>query len=542
MRHAYGALMGKFFSLYFCVILFAISLVTLLNLYVIGLPMEDLLEFNIGVILLEGLVCAAFLQGITSVGLKNVRKLLKGQIDSENGYYAAWREMVLFPVRMFWGMELFGVASSAFYHISEAVRFFLPSSATDYMQLIFTLLTEQTLALILAILIFTGARRLLRPNILKIPGMWIKDFHKTTFTNNLLLIFGCLLLITALSLLTYISACIVDSRVPNITTLVSIVLFDLCFAGVIYLLSVTEIKNDFGVLIEEMSSLLKGSRAQLKAKVPIVSNDEIGNLGSIFNKLQEKVSKEYDEIETELQLASSIQQGLLPGGERTFGPYTVAGICKPCHDVGGDFFDIIPLDSDKFTVVIGDVTGKGMPAALIMSAVLLLFRNEMQRGGTAPEILGRLNKMVLGLGMNDVSLTLGIAVFDMRRKTVQYASAGHVAPYILKQTGISQLRCSSLPLGIYAGEIYDQVEYAVDENDKFIFYTDGIIDAFYDDSISGFDAFEQLLCSANDRLPVTQQVACLMDSTEQNGNSGYEDDKTLVVVRYNENNSHASAL
>lgn len=532
MKGLYTILMRKFFALYFCIMVFGVSILTLSNLYVLGSRIEELLKYNIGAVLLEGIVGTLFLQGITMAGLKNTRSLLKGLIKSEEHYYKSWNEMVLFPSRIFWGMAGFGVAASAFYHTGEML-YYGDKLSEIFLRLASIVLFEQTLSLILALLFFTGARRLLRPYVLQIPGTLINKFHKSTFYNNLIIIFCCLLIIMIYSILWYTLDRTLKAKPLSINFLAYLSLFDICFGIVIFSFFIREIRDDFSALIEAMTSLLKGSRAQLKAKVPIVSNNEIGNLGLIFNKLQEKVSKEYDEIDAELQLACSIQQGLLPEGERVFGPYAAAGICKPCCDVGGDFFDIIPLDSTKFTVIIGDVVGKGMSAALIMSAVLLLFRNEIRRGGTALEVLDRLNRMVVGLGLKDICLTLGIAVFDMYQKVMQYASAGHVSPYVLKKSGINQLLCSSLPLGINPEEAYDQIEYDVKEDDKFIFYTDGIIDAFDNRHISGFDAFEQILCSTDDTMSAAQQIDFIIGNTECNGKSGHEDDKTLVIVQYN---------
>lgn len=531
MKSLYKMLMWKFFTLYFCVMVFGVSILTLSNLYVMGARVEDLLKYNIGAVLLEGFVGTLFLQGVTIAGLKNTRSLLKGLIKSEEHYYKAWNEMVLFPSRILWGMAGFGIAASVFYHTGEML-YYGDKLSEIFLKLASIVLFEQTLSLILALLFFTGARRLLRPYILRIPGTLINKFHKTTFYNNLLIIFCSLLIIVIYSIQWYVLDGTLKAKPLSISFLAYLSLFDICFGIVIFSFFIREIKDDFSVLIEAMTSLLKGSRAQLKTKVPIISNNEIGNLGLIFNKLQEKLSKEYDEINAELQLAYSIQQGLLPEGERVFGPFTAAGICKPCRDVGGDFFDIIPLDSTQFAVIIGDVVGKGMPAALIMSAVLLLFRNEIRRGGTPPEVLDRLNKMVVGLGLDGICLTLGIAVFDMTRKVMRYASAGHVTPYVLNKSGIVQLPCSSLPLGINPGEAYDQIVYEVKENDKFILYTDGMIDAFDNRHISGFDAFEQILSSTDDTMSIAQQIDSIIGSIEYNGKSRHEDDKTLVIVQY----------
>lgn len=531
MKRLFGALMVKFLILYLSIMLFAVTLLILSNMYVLGWSMADLLRYNIGSVLLEGFFGTVILEIITMAGLRNTCGLSGGDACPGKNYCASWKEMVLFPSRIFRGMVIFGAAASVFYHAEDVIARFRPSNSADYMQLAVTILFEQNLSLILAILFFTGARRLLRPYILKIPGSEIGDFRSATFTKNLLIIFFSLLLINVLTPLSYILACGIDSAVPSMTTLLSIFLFDLCFALAVCLLTVKELKHDFSALLKAMDSLRKEPAVRLEAKVPVITNDEAGSLGFIFNKLQDKVSKEFDEIDAELKMARSVQQKLLPEGEAVCGHYRAAGMCRPCREVGGDFFDIVILDDKRFALIIGDVTGNGMPAALLMSAALLLFRNEIRKGYAPGESLSHLNKIILGLGIGDFCLTAGIALFDTGRDVLRYAGAGHVNPYVLNKSGARQIFCSSLPLGVSNGETYGETEYAMEADDMFIFYTDGLIEAINSVSVSGFEVFERILCSKDISLPISRYIASIMEDTDRVAESGREDDRTIVAVR-----------
>lgn len=533
MQRTYRILMLKFLLFYICIMLFGVSILTLSNIFVLGWNLESLLQFNIVALLGEGVCGTLILQGVTMAGLRHTRKLFQGTTDKEEKY-RAWTELVQFPSRIFRGMAIFGVAASILYHSGEML-FTGDKLGSIILPLIPTVLFEQTLSLILALLFFTGGRHLLRPYIRSILPDYIQEFRKTTFYNNLLMIFCCLLIVIIYSTLWYILDRTLGKKVVSVRFIVYLSLFDLGFGVAIFTFFIRELKYDFGLLIDAMLSLLNGSRHRLKDKLPILSNDEIGNLGLIFNRLQEKVSKEYDEIDEDLKLAGNIQQRLLPEGEKSFGGYTVIGVCKPCREVGGDFFDIVPLEEEKFAVIIGDVVGKGMPAALIMSAILLLCRTEMQRGSELAEVFRQLNKSVLELKMKDICLTLGIAVFDMHAKVMHYGSAGHVSPYQLKATGVSELACSSLPLGIDAFECYDTIECSIEGNDRFIFYTDGVVDSFTleDGTLSGFDSFKKILVSLENKPSIIQQRDEILSLLQESNAALHDDDKTFIIVKYN---------
>ena len=169
--------------------------------------------------------------------------------------------------------------------------------------------------------------------------------------------------------------------------------------------------------------------------MPVISNDEVGELAVALNELQARVNRDNKSLQKELKLAYNVQQKLLPPGDMTIGPYRITARCQPYHEVGGDFFDVVSLSSSRFAVMVGDVSGKGMPAALLMSAQLLLFRSEVRRNGSPGEVLARMNRQLCEAMGEEGSITIGVGVIDISTDTVLYASAGHLSPYIVKTDG-----------------------------------------------------------------------------------------------------------
>lgn len=264
--------------------------------------------------------------------------------------------------------------------------------------------------------------------------------------------------------------------------------------------------------------------------MPIISQDEVGRLGVAFNQLQEQISQDYLGVQREMQLAYQVQQKLLPPSSHQIGEYQIAAVCRPTKEVGGDLYDILRLSEEQFAVIVGDVSGHGMPAALVMSAVLVLFRTEVRRGGSAGEVLSRLNQAVVEALQGDMYVTLGIGIFDQHKSNLEYASAGHVAPYILRDGLVTPILCSSLPLGITKDETYREFLMPIQPADRFVFYTDGVVEAMNEDGqMFGFPGFEKCLSQLNCTATVQSQLAALVRALPLSRGK-HDDDRTILMV------------
>ncbi|MBW7460070.1 SpoIIE family protein phosphatase, partial [Paenibacillus sepulcri] len=323
----------------------------------------------------------------------------------------------------------------------------------------------------------TSVRWLLRPIILQLQP-WPGSFAgRASIAHPLLFTFASTFLVALLNLF-QLAVMAEASHDPEYTIKFGqIALFYFVMGLALFYYVTLQFRRELRGLVRNIRGLV-GGRKQLSGKMPVISHDEAGELAVAFNELQSRIDREYESLERELKLAYNVQQKLLPPGDLTIGSYRIAARCQPYREVGGDFFDVVSLSPGRFAVMIGDVSGKGMPAALLMSALLLLFRAEIRRNGNPAKVLQRMNRQICEAMGNEGSVSIGVGVIDLTADTVQYASAGHLSPYIVKADGgVRAVDCSSLPIGFDAEAAYEEISLQLHPGDRFVLYTDGLIEA-----------------------------------------------------------------
>ncbi len=203
-------------------------------------------------------------------------------------------------------------------------------------------------------------------------------------------------------------------------------------------------------------------------------------LGAARVRFFQTARRQRDELVREVEMAAAVQTHLLEQHRPPAGPLDVVARTRPARVVGGDYYDFIPLDDGRFAVVVADVAGKGLPAALIMPAVKIATRTLAARHASIPEIVGELNRIFLDNLPPASYFTMVYGVFDVERGRLEYACCGHAPPLRLRgATGEAE------PLGgdgPAVGLIDDTVRYATAEaplepGDVFVLYTDGITEA-----------------------------------------------------------------
>ncbi|WP_187434199.1 ATP-binding SpoIIE family protein phosphatase [Paenibacillus methanolicus] len=259
--------------------------------------------------------------------------------------------------------------------------------------------------------------------------------------------------------------------------------------------------------------------------------DEASDLALVFHELQARARQRFEQFERELRLANKVQQKLLPPGDMTIGSYRIAARSRPYHEVGGDFFDVLSLGPNRFAIMIGDVSGKGVPAALLMSALLMLFRAEIRRNGNPAEVMMRINEELCEALGEEGAVTMGIGVVDSVHDTLQYVSAGHLSPYIVSECGsVRALDCSSLPIGIDPETQYESIVHKLQPGDQFMLYTDGLIEAMDEAGrMYSFDGLEQELA----RWGLGGDLPARVDDWLGRMDAKYardNDDRTIVVL------------
>jgi steroid delta-isomerase-like uncharacterized protein len=182
-------------------------------------------------------------------------------------------------------------------------------------------------------------------------------------------------------------------------------------------------------------------------------------------------------IEQELQVARSIQQASLPREVPVLGGWEVVPYYQPAREVGGDFYDFHLLSEGRLGLVVGDATGKGVPAALVMSTTCGMLRLAAQNSSSPGEMLQRVNEALLARIPPNMFVTCFYAILDPKTGSLTYANAGHDLPYLYRDGDAEELRARGMPLGLVPGMSYEEKEMVLDAGEGIFFYSDGLVEA-----------------------------------------------------------------
>jgi serine phosphatase RsbU (regulator of sigma subunit)/predicted ester cyclase len=209
----------------------------------------------------------------------------------------------------------------------------------------------------------------------------------------------------------------------------------------------------------------------------------IGTIGATLREqLLEQERIERERIEQELRLARSIQQASLPKEVPALEGWHITPYYQPAREVGGDFYDFFELEAGRVGVVVGDATGKGMPAALVAEATSNMLRAVAQAlGSSSPgEVLARVNETLLARIPANMFVTCFYAILEPESGRLSYANAGHDLPYLRRRGGggdAEELRARGMPLGLMPGMNYEEKEIVLDDGEAALFYSDGLVEA-----------------------------------------------------------------
>jgi serine phosphatase RsbU (regulator of sigma subunit) len=237
----------------------------------------------------------------------------------------------------------------------------------------------------------------------------------------------------------------------------------------------------------------------------------------------------------ELAQAAEIQRALLPPSAPKVPGIELAGFNLPCHTVGGDYFDYLPYGEGRLALVVGDVAGKGMPAALLMASLQAHALALTEAGGDDLALLmSRLNRNVKQRTPGNRFITLFMAVFDGAAGTLTYCNAGHNPALLLRAGGeIARLEEGGLALGMFAGLPYSSRTVAFEPGDTLILYSDGVVEACAPGSEDEFG--EQGLIASVRRGgadTVDRLIERVMDDLRGwSGDGTFADDVTIMLAR-----------
>jgi serine phosphatase RsbU (regulator of sigma subunit) len=240
--------------------------------------------------------------------------------------------------------------------------------------------------------------------------------------------------------------------------------------------------------------------------------------------------REKERIRNELRVAQLIQRQLVPKDLPRIAGWEFFAHYHPAREVGGDFYDFIELSDGRLLIVAGDVTGKGIPAALVMASTRSILRGEASRLGDPSTILGCANDPLRPDIPTYMFVTCFCALLDPRTGRLVYANAGHNLPYLRTATEVKELRARGMPLGIMPESVYDRGETTLAAGESIVFHSDGLAEAHdADKEMFGLSRMKAIIGSSSRPGLV---IESLLGGLRKFTGDGWEqeDDITLVVV------------
>jgi sigma-B regulation protein RsbU (phosphoserine phosphatase) len=249
---------------------------------------------------------------------------------------------------------------------------------------------------------------------------------------------------------------------------------------------------------------------------------------------RESFRRELERTEYEMETARGIQQSFLPESPPRIEGFELAVLNLPARQVGGDFYDFIPVSENEWGIIIADVSGKGVPAALFMALSRTLVRVNVADNITASQAMQKANRMISQEAKMGMFVTLFYAVLDSEKRRLKYVNAGHNPPFVVKKSSgdVILLRASGIAMGVMDDVSLEEREIKLDSDDIVVFYTDGVTEAIDRGNEQFGEARLIETINQNADLPVKDLIDRVKDDVFAfaQGQPQY-DDFTLVILK-----------
>jgi sigma-B regulation protein RsbU (phosphoserine phosphatase) len=221
-------------------------------------------------------------------------------------------------------------------------------------------------------------------------------------------------------------------------------------------------------------------------RIPVRANDQLSELASSFNGMTARIEtliaevKEKEKLESELEIARQVQAQLFPKEVPKLTTLELAGVCNPARVVSGDYYDFIPIKSRGAAVVIGDISGKGISAALLMAAVQASLHAQLSMAGedvSTSALVTRLNRQLYDNTPPEKYATFYCAVYDDKSSRLSYTNAGHLAPILIRANEVQRLESNGTVVGIFPEYPFEQCDVSLQPGDLLAAFTDGITES-----------------------------------------------------------------
>jgi serine phosphatase RsbU (regulator of sigma subunit)/ketosteroid isomerase-like protein len=245
----------------------------------------------------------------------------------------------------------------------------------------------------------------------------------------------------------------------------------------------------------------------------------------------ERQARERERVEQDLRVAQRIQQASLPEEVPELEGWQINPYYKPARAVGGDFYDFLELEDGRLGLVVGDATGHGVPAALVMSTTCGMLRAVALTVDSPGEVLARVNEALSARIPPNMFVTCFYAILDLKSGSLRYANAGHDLPYVRRGGDAEELMARGMPLGLIPGMFYEEKKTSLEAGEAALFYSDGLVEAHNPGGeMFGFPRLRSLLAEHDGEGLL---VDFLMEELYSFTGDGWEqeDDITLVTLQ-----------
>ncbi|UCE41686.1 MAG: SpoIIE family protein phosphatase [Candidatus Aminicenantes bacterium] len=289
-------------------------------------------------------------------------------------------------------------------------------------------------------------------------------------------------------------------------------------------------KEIIGIIYSDRISLLKPFSDEDMKLLTLLANLAAVK---IENSRQIEVERERDKMEKELSLAAQIQKDFLPKETPECKGFDITGYMIPCYQVGGDYYDYIPIGSDRLGITIADVSGKGVSASLLMASLRASLHSEVHIHYDIEKMTVKLNDFIHRSSSINSFITFFFCELNMKSGELKFVNAGHNPPIVMDKKGkISRLESSGLCLGMFPNVEYTAQSITLNQGDTTLLFTDGITESRNKDNMEFEEEKLVKLLKKNSKLLAHELIGAIQKEVETfTADTEQMDDQTVVVIK-----------
>jgi serine phosphatase RsbU (regulator of sigma subunit) len=279
------------------------------------------------------------------------------------------------------------------------------------------------------------------------------------------------------------------------------------------------------------------ARGDFSVRVGSKSRDQIGDLARSFDGMADNIqgllrqTAQKERLESEIAMARTIQHKLLPAPEASLTGLSILAHLDPVAEIGGDYYDYIAMPDGHTALLLGDVSGHGLPTGLLVAMAKAAVATLIESGHRGSELLARLNEVIHRSTDPRHFMTLCLLAYDSATRRGTLTNAGQLAPYRVSGDRVEPLALPALPLGLFPDRTFPSRDYAFSAGDLLVFYSDGFIEATNAaDDPFGYERFEAALRRHGAEGAAAVRDAILAALAAHTGARPQDDDRTLMIV------------